>query len=264
MTALKTFPWKVFFILWAASIFGFIALLPYILTLQADILESIVLPIPLPILLVLQTVQSALMFAIAIFIGLLLAKRLGLGLPILEAKLAGESVTGRIRAILLPSVLLGVAASVAIIALDQFIFGPGLAAQLGNTDMLKLQNASPAAWQGLLASFYGGINEEILLRLFLLTLFAWLGKFAGHTPEGRPTLIVLWIANILSTILFGLGHLPATAALIPITPLVVVRAIVLNGLAGIAFGYLYWTRGLESAMLAHFSADIVLHVLTAI
>jgi membrane protease YdiL (CAAX protease family) len=38
----------------------------------------------------------------------------------------------------------------------------------------------------------------------------------------------------------------------------------LNGLAGLAFGYLYWTRGLESAMLAHFTADLVLHVLLVI
>jgi membrane protease YdiL (CAAX protease family) len=36
----------------------------------------------------------------------------------------------------------------------------------------------------------------------------------------------------------------------------------LNGLGGLAFGWLYWKRGLESAIMAHFSADIVLHVIT--
>jgi membrane protease YdiL (CAAX protease family) len=200
---------------------------------------------------------------VTIFIGLLLAKRIGLGLPILEAKLAGESVAARVKAILLPSILSGIAASILIILLDQFVFAPGLMAQIGSAAD-KLQSAQPPAWQGLLASFYGGINEEILLRLFLMTLLAWLGKFINHTPEGRPTLAVLWTANILAAIIFGLGHLPATAMLIPLTPLVIVRAIVLNGLAGIVFGYLYWTRGLESAMLSHFSADIILHVLTAI
>ena len=40
-------------------------------------------------------------------------------------------------------------------------------------------------------------------------------------------------ANILAAILFGLGHLPATAAIMTITPLVVVRALVLNGFLGI-------------------------------
>ena len=47
----------------------------------------------------------------------------------------------------------------------------------------------------------------------------------------------------------------------PLTPALITRTIVLNSLAGIAFGWLYWRRGLEAAMLAHFSTDIVLHVI---
>lgn len=34
----------------------------------------------------------------------------------------------------------------------------------------------------------------------------------------------------------------------------------LNMLAGIVFGALYWKLGLEHAMVAHFCADLVLHV----
>jgi membrane protease YdiL (CAAX protease family) len=79
-----------------------------------------------------------------------------------------------------------------------------------------------------------------------------------------PAAIFLWIANMLAAILFGLGHLPATSMLLPLTPLVITRAIILNGLLDVAFGYLYMTRGLESAMISHFSADIVLHVLLAL
>ncbi|MGC1374678.1 MAG: CPBP family intramembrane glutamic endopeptidase [Anaerolineales bacterium] len=265
MNTTKPFNWKIFFILLAASVFGVIAILPYSLALEADVLAKATLPMPLPLLLSIQVLENTVLFAVAILIGLFLANRIGLGLPILEAKLAGESVAARIKAILLPSISLGVAGSILIIALDKFVFAPGLQAQLGSAaNALNLQTAQPAAWKGLLASFYGGINEELLLRLCVFTLLAWLGKFVSHTPEGRPTLVVLWIANILAAILFGLGHLPATATLIALTPLVIVRAIVLNGLAGIVFGYLYWTRGLESAMLSHFSADLVLHVLLAL
>ena len=64
-----------------------------------------------------------------------------------------------------------------------------------------------------------------------------------------------------SALLFGAGHLPTTATLMPLTPLVITRALLLNGLGGIVFGWLYWKRGLLAAMLAHFSADIVLHVI---
>jgi hypothetical protein len=42
--------------------------------------------------------------------------------------------------------------------------------------------------------------------------------------------------------------------------MLVIRAITLNGVAGSAFGWLYWHCGLESAMLSHFCTDIFLHV----
>lgn len=161
--------------------------------------------------------------------------------------------------------VLGILASVAIIALDVYVFQPALQAQLaGAASGLTSKAATPAAWKGFLASFYGGIDEELLLRLFAMSLLVWLGRFISKTAEGKPTVAVLWIANILAAVLFGLGHLPATAALISLTPLVVLRAIVLNGLGGIIFGYLYFTRGLESAMISHFSTDIVLHVIFAL
>ncbi|NJN80495.1 MAG: CPBP family intramembrane metalloprotease, partial [Anaerolineales bacterium] len=75
---------------------------------------------------------------------------------------------------------------------------------------------------------------------------------------------VLWIANILAAVAFGVGHLPTAALIFPLTTLVVIRIILLNSLGGIIFGWLYQTRGIESAMVAHFSADIVLHVIFAI
>lgn len=156
-------------------------------------------------------------------------------------------------------------AALLIIGLDLFIFQPALLRELGDSaNGLNLQTSQPAAWKGFLASFYGAIAEEVLLRLFVMSLFAWLGSFNSKTSEGKPTNATFWIANILAAVLFGLGHLPATATILPLTPLVVTRAIVLNGIGGIAFGYLYWKRGLESAMIAHFSADIVLHVLLAL
>jgi len=32
-------------------------------------------------------------------------------------------------------------------------------------------------------------------------------------------------------------------------------------MVSLLFGYLFWRRGLESVMTAHFSADLVLHVI---
>ncbi len=261
----KTFNWKIFFILLAASIVGVAAVIPYSLAVQGSTLSELDLPIPTWLLISLQVLQNAVMFAVVIFIGLHAANRVGLGLPILEAKLQDEPVGQKIKAILLPSILLGILGSVIVILLDVLVFNPLLIAELGDKAAALNQEAlQPAAWKGLLASFYGGIDEEILLRLGLMSILVWLGRFVSKTEEGLPSLTVLWIANILAAILFGLGHLPATVALFPLTPLVILRAITLNGLIGIAFGYLYFRHGLEAAMLSHFTADIVLHVLLAL
>jgi len=254
----KHFNWRVFLILWAAGVGGVIAVLPYTLTLQAPLLEEMPpLPIPLAALIVIQVVQNAVLVAIAVGLGLLLAGRIGLGAPLLEACLAGEAVSRRLRALLAPSVLAGVAAGVIIIVLELLAFAPLLPPVLSIVEQ-------PPAWQGFLASFYGGITEELLMRLFLMSLLAWLVGLAWREASGRPATGAFWMANLAAAILFGLGHLPATAALVPLTGLLVTRAIVLNGIAGVIFGYLYWTRGLEAAMLAHFSADIVLHVLASL
>lgn len=255
--------WKVFFVLWIAAILSTLAVLPYTLELQSSALAS--LPIPLPALIAAQMAQSTVLFAVMIFIGMLLARQVGLGTPILEAATRGEPTGDKIRGILPRSILIGVIGALVILGLESIVFQPALLSELGDrAGALNLQDAQPAAWKGFLASFYGGIAEEIQLRLFVMTLFVWLGRFVSKTSEGKPTAGVFWTAAVLAAVLFGLGHLPATATLIPLTPLVVVRAIVLNGLLGVAFGWLYWKRGLEAAIVSHFAADIVLHVILAL
>ena len=257
--------WKVFFILWIAAIFGTLAVIPYALELQGEVLENLELPLSLPALIALQVTQSAILFGLLTAAGLFFANRVGLRTPILDSITRGESVSDQIRAILPVSIITGVIAALLIIGLEIVLFQPALIQELGNSaNALNLQTTPPAPWKGFLASFYGGIVEENLLRLFVMSLLAWFGSFISKTADGKPTSIVFWIANILAAVLFGLGHLPATAMIIPLTPLVITRAIVLNGLGGIAFGYLYWKRGLEAAMIAHFAADIVLHVLFAL
>lgn len=252
----KPFNWREFLILWAAGVCGVIAVLPYTLTLQAPLIEQMPpLPVPLAVVIAVQVVQNAVLVAIAVGLGLLLATRIGLGAPLLEARLAGEAVSQRLRALLVPSVLAGAVAGIAIIVLDLLVFARGMPAAAPAGE-------HPPAWQGFLASFYGGITEELLMRLFLMSLLAWLLGLVWRQAPGRPAAGAFWTANLGAAILFGLGHLPATAALVPLTSFVVLRAIVLNGIGGVVFGHLYWRRGLEAAMLAHFSADIVLHVLT--
>ncbi len=244
---------KLVLILLIACIFGTIAVLPYTLTLQGELLQN--LPVPLYVLLAAQLVQAIVLFGVATFVGLHLARKVGLGLPILEGWLEGREVKSYLKSILGISIGLGILAGILIIGLDLLFSFAGVSINLTQASI------NPPAWQGFFASFYGGINEEVLLRLFVMTLIAWMIFKIRSTEEGKPTSAGMWLAIIIAAVIFGIGHLPAVMALTTLTPLVIVRTIILNAVGGIIFGWLYWKKGLESAMISHFSADIVLHVM---
>ena len=115
-----------------------------------------------------------------------------------------------------------------------------------------------------MAAFYGGIFEEVLMRLFALTFYAWiiswvLAKF--RKEELKENNFVIWFAIIFSAISFGVGHLPTLMAMTDLTAILVFRTILLNALPGIFFGWLFYKKGLENAMVSHFFADIALHLI---
>jgi hypothetical protein len=254
---MAAFSWSEFAILFGAAIVGIACVTPYSLELSAETLRKALerMRQPLWVLVLLQSAQSVVLVGLATGLGLLIAQHLGLGAPLLEGLLAGKSVTAQALAMLGPALILGLAASIAVLILEVAVFWPRLPQPMRDTIPI------PALWKRFLACFYGGIDEEILLRLFVLSLLAWLIAFVWHLPGGEPTQGALWSANILAAVAFGLGHLPTTAALTKVTPLLVVRAILLNGLIGVAAGYLFVVYGLEAAMLAHFVGDLVLHVI---
>ncbi len=249
----KIVNWKVYIILLIASIFGAIAIWPYTFTLEGGLLQNS--PVPLYIIMVAQIIQSIVLFAVVIFMGLYFARKVGLGLPILEGWLEGREVKNYLKSILGISIGLGILAGILIIGIDYLFSFANL------TNSIVMAQITPPAWQGFLASFYGGINEEILLRLFLMTLIAWIIFKIKKTEEGKPTSIGMWLAIILASVIFGIGHLPTAMTIATLTPLLTIKVIILNAVGGIIFGWLYWKKGLESAMISHFSADIVLHVI---
>ncbi len=237
---------KVFFILLGLNVFSVLAIFPYILTVQGALLEQT--GQPLNLILLVQFVQSVLLFSVACYIGLHLLKKIQFQLPLLEAITQGKEYKTILKDISRLSLLLGMSTAIGIYLVD-YVFS-----LLGAT--ISTSQIRAPAWQTLLASFYGGIAEETLMRLFLMSFFIWIGTTI--TRQIRPNQRVIWPSIVLAAIIFGLGHLPITASLTHITPVIVTRAIILNGMGGIVFGWLYWKKGLEAAMIAHFTTDIFL------
>ena len=117
--------------------------------------------------------------------------------------------------------------------------------------------AKPSPVFILAAVIYGGVTEEVMLRLLWMSLTAFLlHKLFGKGRE-MPSTGILIGANIIAALLFAAGHLPATLQLLGSSPMILFRCFLLNGVFGLLFGRLYRKYGLRYAMLAHGGCHIV-------
>jgi membrane protease YdiL (CAAX protease family) len=248
------YPWRIFWVLLTASVMGVAAVLPYVFTLFRTLISTGPLPMPLPVLVAVQLMESAILFAGLIALGLLLARKAGIETPILRRWLYAEPTPLSDGAIG-PPLLFGVFVGAFILLVFYTIFLSRI------PEWPVAAEAMVPIWKRFLACFYGAINEEILARLFFLSLLLWLLRKIGRETSPRSGPVAFWIANLIVAVLFAAGHIPSAKLIMPITPLVLVALLVMNGTASMVFGFLCWKRGLEAAILAHFSADFVLHVI---
>ncbi len=249
-------------LLWGAAMLGGAAVLPYAFAMQAERLQPYLAKTGRTLwsLGVLSLVQTAVLAAITVLVGLWAARRVGWAAPVSAAVVQGHPVLPIIRRFAGLAILLGLLSGVLLVALDALVFLPRLPA-LAEMNRQFLHRAP--LYYGALACLYGGITEELFLRLLVMSLLAVVFKAAlgRRLTSPKSGTLLLWTANVAAALLFALGHLPAAKGLIPFTPLFLIRTLLLNGIVGVLCGWLYARRGLEAAMLAHASADVILHVL---
>ena len=136
------------------------------------------------------------------------------------------------------------------------------------TDIFYFRNHIPqvaAIYQGkpsfaywMASVLYGGVIEEIMLRLFMMSLIAFIAWRVFFRGEPNPPAGVIIAANIIAALLFAAGHLPSTVQMFgEITPMILLRCFLLNGFGGLVFGYLYRKYGIQYSMIAHAGAHIV-------
>lgn len=222
---------KRFVFLWLACIVGAWSLIPYLM--RANMVPQ---SMALGKLFLICTLQAALVYGILLWLTYRLLPRTDLAaFPKVSFKRA-----------FLPAIVLGILAGLLIFVLEKTLFQ--------NSVLAKIH---APAWTGALASIYGAINEEVLLRLFLFTLLYFLLRKICKTQKRAG---LLWSVNILVALLFGLGHLPAAFTIIQPSAFETFRILLLNGIPGVVFGWLYWSRGFYAAAAAHFCTDLMIHV----
>ena len=245
------YPWRVFWVLLAAAIFGVFALLPYVLVLFERVAKNAAgVETSSTLFVVMQVLHLTLIFGAAIALGLLVVGRVGLQLPLLRRWLEGDATevrAGAVRVALIAGIAVGV---YTVLALYGFV--------IPRIPQWPSEAAMPW-WTRVLICFYGAINEELLMRLFVLGLLLWIVKKITRS-EAPLRGASFWFANVAAAVIYGAAYLPAAASVAHLTSFAIVAIVLLKAVAGVVFGDLFRRFGLETVMLAHFVSDILIHV----
>lgn len=213
---------------------------------------------PLWVLMLLQGLQYSILLATSILIGIGCAYRVGLHSHLIDHWVFHTAKSLSFAVEMKWSLGVGAAAAIVLLLLDR-LMQPAL------PEALQAANNTERSWLNLLTAMsYGGITEEILMRWGLMSLLVWIAWKVLKQGVTLPSQGIYQGAIVLAALVFGLLHLPATAAIVPLTPVVIVRALLLNGIAGIGFGWLFWQYSLEAAMLAHISVHAFTFVLSGL
>ena len=263
--ATRPYPWRTFAFLAAAGTLTGPLVIPYFQGLVA------IAPVPQPeaAMPLTQQVLYALFRNLVLLVpaaglGLLVARRIGLGAPYLESWLDGAPRPAEpFSSILRPALFWATATALVAFAVDA-IFRYGLGVEVPAPE-IHARIAVPW-WRSGLASFWAPWAEEIFDRLFLLSLVAWLGiKLFRVAGEGRGRAIALWTANVATALFFGWYHIGNEQLFVsPVPAIVAWRTVLIILPVGIAFGWLYIRRGLEAVILSHFVIDVIVHVVRPI
>lgn len=209
-----------------------------------------VTPVRLETLQVAAAVQGTLFVLMTALLGALLGPKVGLSAPVLSAWIGTGGNTKAWRTMLLPGVAGGCLGAGIILAFHALAPEPLAEALAGAATPLSVR------------ILYGGITEEVLVRWGLMTLLVWAGWRILQRGAGQPSGVVVGTAIVISALLFGVSHVPSVAhAMAGISAPVVAYVTLGNALFGVIAGFLFWRRGLEAAITAHFLAHVFAYLI---
>ncbi|AFY67008.1 type II CAAX prenyl endopeptidase Rce1 family protein [Geitlerinema sp. PCC 7407] len=210
---------------------------------------------PLGVIVAASVLQPLILLAVATAFGAAFAHRVNLRSLVAEGR-SLKLVFATLPIALVTGTGLGLLFSL----LDWQVFQPQMPEFFEAANRLQ-----PRTWSTmLLGLLYGGITEEILLRWGAISLLVWLGWRGFQRRRAEPSKPVFQVAIAIAAIAFALAHLPAVAAFAPLSPLLALRVLLLNGLGGLIFGWLFWRHNLETAMVSHGSVHVVVTLISTL
>ena len=196
-------------------------------------------------------ISSLIIGSVVVFIGLWISSRANMGAPLLARFFSKKPISEIItREAVVSSFLLAIVVSIVLLGLFEIQkeFYP-----VGH----KLSRPSKPFYA--LVSFSAGITEEIIFRLGLMSLI--LTVFLFFKKIEKPSNKLVWASIIISSLFFGLVHLPLSKNFVELTSFTIGVTMVGNLITGSVFGWIFWKRGLVIAIVSHILSDIVFHVI---
>lgn len=114
--------------------------------------------------------------------------------------------------------------------------------------------AVPTISGALYSVIYGGIGQEMLLRWGIMTAIVYVLSSKGERLNEWSYII----GFVFTAILFAFAQYNSVAGFVDLSAIVLLRILVLSGLGGILYGWLYSSFHLEAAMLSHMLANALI------
>jgi hypothetical protein len=284
--------WREFLSLWGFSV-AVVALYLSLLHIPADGLASILF-IPLRshsalLLLIALIAQKSIEFAIYVGVGLWAARRIGLGAPVLEAWLCGGPVVSRVRALLVPTIVIVLVVVACGELADSRVLNPNrkyqgaefnelLKSPWGVSFNKQIQDPALARAERItpitlgvvdVASAVGGSLE---FRLFGVSVVAYLLTLTFRKRGAIASRRICWASVLFVTLVLAAHHALvehvrtlADSAMYEMFGLrfwpdpywlIALRSGVGMVPGGAALGWLYVRYGIESSIAASFLASV--------
>lgn len=189
---------------------------------------------------------------LAVVLGAILARQVNLKAPVISGILEGKVKSEVFIQQLKWGIPLGIVSGL-ILVLIEYITTPYLPESF-------IEKASEITLSPLTRFLYGGITEEVMVRWGIMSMFVFLLWKIFNRKNQTVKPVFYWMGIVCAALLFGAGHLPIAMSLAgdAINNTLIAYIVLANSIFGIIAGWLFWKHGLESAIIAHIFAHVVM------
>lgn len=229
-----------FLAIWLPSLVGIASFVPVMRILFSA--RKSAMPVSLTAALALAGLQAAIAVGIAAVLGVRLTPLLGLRSVMADAYAEGRPVLQALgfRTQVLPGIIFGsIAAGAAFIASPSF---------------MSYLRGMPVYSRVL----YGGIVEEVVFRWGLMSIVAWILWRVLQRGQGMPEFWIMGAAIVIANAVFAFAHVPMLTAAHDANPY---RTASIIFVVALPWGWLFWRKGFEAAVIAHATFHAMVTVL---